>query len=55
MEWISLKIHLILWCLLSHMFKINTTLAPFSLIILQGLGLSVYSEVLNCDIDLFIY
>lgn len=54
MEWISLKIHLILWCLLSYMFKINTTPAHFSLITLQGLGWSVYFGVLNYDIDLFI-
>lgn len=39
MEWISLKIHLILQRLSSHMFKINTTPAPFSLITLQSLGI----------------
>lgn len=54
MEWVSLKIHLILWCLISHMYKINTTPAPFSLITLQNLGLCVYFGVLDYDIDLFI-
>lgn len=53
MEWVSLKLQLVLWCLISHMFKIDTTPAPFSLITLQSLGLCVYFGVLNYDIDLF--
>lgn len=54
MEWISLKIHLILWCLSSRTFKINTTPAPFSLTTLQSLEFCVYFGVLNYNTDLFI-